>query len=57
MLVKLLRQEEFKKVLIFGATKSMVERISENLIDTGFRAGSLHGDKPQHKRQTVLRMF
>lgn len=57
MLVRLLRQEEFKKVLIFGATKSMVERISENLIDTGFRAGSLHGDKPQHKRQTVLRMF
>ncbi len=57
MLVRLLKQEEFKKVLIFGATKSMVERISENLIDTGFKAGSLHGDKPQHKRQTVLRMF
>jgi len=57
MLVKLLRQSEFKKVLVFGATKMMVERISNNLIDVGFRAGSLHGDKPQHKRQTVLRMF
>lgn len=57
MLVRLLRQSEFKKVLVFGATKMMVERISTNLIDTGFKAGSLHGDKPQHKRQTVLRMF
>lgn len=57
MLVKLLKQSEFKKVLVFGATKMMVERISNNLIDTGFKAGSLHGDKPQHKRQTILRMF
>ena len=57
MLVKLLRQSEFKKVLVFGATKMIVEKISNNLIDTGFRAGSLHGDKPQHKRQRTLRAF
>jgi superfamily II DNA/RNA helicase len=57
MLFKLLRQSEFKKVLIFGGTKMIVERISNSLIDTGFRAGSLHGDKPQHKRQRTLRAF
>jgi len=57
MLLKLLKQSEFKKVLIFGGTKMIVERISNNLIDTGFRAGSLHGDKPQHKRRRVLQMF
>jgi superfamily II DNA/RNA helicase len=57
MLEKLLRQSEFKKVLVFAATKMIVEKISNNLIDGGFRAGSLHGDKPQHKRQRVLRMF
>jgi superfamily II DNA/RNA helicase len=57
MLVRLLKQSEFKKVLVFGATKMMVEKISNNLIDAGFRAGSLHGDKPQHKRQRTLRMF
>jgi len=57
MLMKLLRQSEFKKVLVFGGTKMIVERISNNLIETGFRAGSLHGDKPQHKRQTILRLF
>jgi superfamily II DNA/RNA helicase len=52
-----LRQSEFKKVLIFGGTIMIVERISNNLIDTGFKAGSLHGDKPQHKRQRTLRAF
>ncbi|MPM20483.1 ATP-dependent RNA helicase CshA [bioreactor metagenome] len=57
VLIKLLQQEEFKKVLIFGATKRMVENVSNNLIDTGFRAGSLHGNKTQQKRQNVLRMF
>ena len=57
VLIKLLRQEEFKKVLIFGATKRMVENVSNNLIDIGFRAGSLHGNKTQQKRQNVLRMF
>jgi superfamily II DNA/RNA helicase len=57
MLVKLLRQSEFKKVLVFAATKMIVEKISNNLIDDGFKAGSLHGDKPQHKRQRTLRAF
>lgn len=57
VLIKLLKQEEFKKVLIFGATKRMVENVSNNLIDIGFRAGSLHGNKTQQKRQNVLRMF
>jgi len=57
MLVNLLHKSEFKKVLIFGGTKMIVERISNSLIDTGFRAGSLHGDKPQHKRHRVLQMF
>ncbi len=57
MLLNLLGKSDFKKVLVFGGTKMIVERISNALIDNGFKAGSLHGDKPQHKRQTVLRMF
>ena len=57
MLINLLRKSDFKKVLVFGGTKRIVEKISEDLLDNGFRAGSLHGDKPQHKRQTTLRMF
>jgi superfamily II DNA/RNA helicase len=57
MLINLLRKSDFKKVLVFGGTKMIVEKICNDLIDNGFKAGSLHGDKPQHKRQTTLRMF
>jgi len=54
---QLLKQPEFKKVLIFGATKMMVEKISVNLATKGFNAASIHGDKPQNKRQRVLKAF
>ena len=56
-LMKLLSKSDFKKVLVFGGTKMIVEKISETLIENGFKAGSLHGDKQQHKRQLVLRLF
>ncbi|MDD2482789.1 MAG: DEAD/DEAH box helicase [Candidatus Shapirobacteria bacterium] len=57
MLHKLLGQEEFKKVLVFGATKSMVEKIYVGLNQKGFKVGSLHGDKAQFQRQRTLRAF
>jgi len=57
MLMNLLNKSDFKKVLVFGGTKRIVEKISEDLLGNGFKAGSLHGDKPQHKRQATLRMF
>jgi superfamily II DNA/RNA helicase len=56
-LEELLNNEEFKKVLVFGATQSMVERIATNLATKGHKTASLHGGKPQHKRQAVVRMF
>lgn len=56
-LCELLTQPHFKKVLIFGATKMMVERLTNTLIQKGFNADSIHGDKPQHKRQRVLAAF
>ena len=57
VLVSLLKQEDFKKVLIFGATKVMVEKIATTLKAEGFRCGSLHGNKAQYQRQTTLRAF
>ncbi|MEI8067354.1 MAG: DEAD/DEAH box helicase [Candidatus Shapirobacteria bacterium] len=54
---QLLAQPQFKKVLIFGATKMMVEKVSVNLVNRGFNAASIHGDKPQNKRQRVLQAF
>ncbi|PIY68605.1 ATP-dependent helicase [Candidatus Roizmanbacteria bacterium CG_4_10_14_0_8_um_filter_39_9] len=53
----LLKQEEFKKVLIFGRTKMGVERLSRDLFQKGFKVTSIHGDKPQIKRQQAIRMF
>lgn len=56
-LIELLTKEEFKKVLVFGGTKMIVQKISETLQQKGFMADAIHGDKPQHKRQRVLAAF
>ena len=53
----LLRQEEFKKVLIFGRTKHGVERLFRDLYQKGFKVTSIHGDKAQFQRQQAIRMF
>lgn len=53
----LLVKEEFSKVLIFGRTKHGVERLCQTLVKKGFRAESIHGDKPQGKRQLALKAF
>ena len=53
----LLRQEDFKKVLVFGRTKHGVERISRDLFQKGFKVTSIHGDKAQFQRQQAIRMF
>lgn len=56
-LLGLLTKEEFKKVLVFGATKRMVDTLTRFLAEKGLPVDSIHGDKPQHKRQKVMRMF
>lgn len=53
----LLAQKEFSKVLIFGRTKHGVERLSQLLIERGFKAESIHGNKNHSKRQQALRLF
>ncbi len=53
----LLIKDDFKKVLIFGRTKARVEKLSQELIDRGFKAGSIHGNKRQTQRERVLRQF
>ena len=57
VLQDLLRKENFNKVLIFGRTKYGVEELSISLINAGFNAGSIHGDKRQSQREQVLRNF
>lgn len=53
----LLKQNDFQKVLIFGKTKHGVEKLSHRLIEQGFKAESIHGDKPHSKRQRALNSF
>ena len=54
---KLLIQKEFEKVLIFGRTKFGVQKLSDDLIDRGFKAGAIHGNKNQSQRARVLDSF
>jgi superfamily II DNA/RNA helicase len=56
-LVKLLGQKEFNKVLVFLQTKHGAEKISKALLDKGFKAGSIHGNKTQANRQKTLTSF
>lgn len=56
-LQSMLRQDEFKKVLIFGRTKWGVERLSKTLQQKGFVAASIHGNKSQNQRLRALSQF
>jgi len=56
-LTSLLKQEEYKKVLVFGRTKRGVDRISKDLYDQGFKVTAIHGDRTQYQRQQAIRMF
>src|SRR3989338_5917951 len=53
----LLVKPGFDKVLIFGRTKHGVEKLSKKLIERGFKAESIHGNKTQGKRQKALDLF
>ncbi len=53
----LLIQPEFGKVMIFGRTKWGMEKLSKALLQRGFRAASIHGNKSQNQRQRALSDF
>ncbi len=56
-LAELLKGPGFEKVLIFGKTKHGVERLYQNLVNRGFKAESIHGDKNHVRRQKALELF
>jgi ATP-dependent RNA helicase RhlE len=53
----LAKKEEYKKVLVFGRTKHGVEKISKTLVERGFKAESIHGNKSQNHRARALDQF
>ncbi len=57
ILNKLLNDEEFEKVLVFGETKFGVQKLADILTKAGLPAEAIHGNKSQPQRQRALRNF
>lgn len=56
-LLALLKKEEFKRVIIFGAMKHSVEKLGIMLNQNGILSESIHGNKNQSQRQRSLKRF
>lgn len=56
-LVNLLKGEAFERVIIFGAMKHSVEKLSIELIHAGITADAIHGNKSHGQRQRALQNF
>ncbi|MBP9718889.1 MAG: DEAD/DEAH box helicase [Candidatus Levybacteria bacterium] len=57
VLCNLLQTGGMEKVIIFGKTKWGIEKLSKQLIQRGFGAVALHGNKNQNQRQRALDDF
>ncbi|OGV93971.1 hypothetical protein A3B57_00980 [Microgenomates group bacterium RIFCSPLOWO2_01_FULL_47_10] len=57
ILENMLREKEFSKVLIFGATKWKINKLERALQDNGWKVMAIHGNKTQGQRQKALQMF
>lgn len=56
-LIKMLKQEHFERVLIFGEMKHAVQKLSDRLNKSGFSSVAIHGNKSQPQRQRALDAF
>lgn len=57
VLCELLQKEGFDKALVFGRTKWGMEKLSKILLQRGFKAAAIHGNKNQNQRQRALDSF
>ena len=57
MVARLLQAEGRGKTIIFTQTKRSAAKLSDELVDRGFNAGSLHGDLGQGAREQALKSF
>ena len=57
VLLKLLKQEELKKVLVFTSTKRNADRLCDKLYDDKIHVEALHGDKRQNQRMKIINDF
>lgn len=57
MLLDLLVQPDFDKVLVFAQTKRDVQYLADELMESGIKAQAIHGNKSQPQRQQALKAF
>lgn len=57
VLLKLLKQEELKKVLVFTSTKRSADKLCDKLYDDKIFVEALHGDKRQSQRMKIINDF
>ncbi len=56
-LVELLKKPEFTRVIVFGAMKHSVEKLSQELSKSGVKSDAIHGNKSHGQRQRALGNF
>ncbi len=57
LLQGLLKQNNFKRVLVFTRTKRRADKVASMLYKNRIRADSIHGDKSQNQRTQALNSF
>ncbi|NTV44701.1 MAG: DEAD/DEAH box helicase [Candidatus Yonathbacteria bacterium] len=56
-LLEMLAKREYSRVIVFGAMKHSVEKLSKQLMLSGIKAESIHGNKSHGQRQRALDKF
>jgi ATP-dependent RNA helicase RhlE len=56
-LANLLKGSEFTRIIVFGAMKHSVEKLSQELVRNGIKADAIHGNKSHGQRQRALKNF
>ncbi len=57
LLLSMVQQDEFEKVLVFAETKRWVNRVHKKLLQAGVSSDEIHGNKTQNYRQNALNKF
>ena len=56
-LAGLFKDDGYRRVIVFGAMKHSVEKLSKQLVQAGVKAESIHGNKSHSQRQRALSNF
>ncbi|MFD0866854.1 DEAD/DEAH box helicase, partial [Tessaracoccus lubricantis] len=57
IVARILQGRQTSKVMVFCRTKRAAQRLTDELVDRGFAAASIHGDLNQQARERALKKF